>query len=49
MNLVPVYYDLKITGKYVNVTVPDDGLEWTHPEIISNFVSLGLSKLKYLI
>jgi len=39
MNIVPVFYDLKITGEGVNITVPDDGLEWTHPDILLNFVS----------
>lgn len=39
MNIVPVFYELKITGKNVNITVPDDGLEWTHPEILPNFVN----------
>lgn len=39
MNIVPVFYELKIIGKGVNITVPDDGLEWTHPEILPNFVS----------
>lgn len=39
MNIVPVFYELEITGKGVNITVPDDGLEWTHPEIFPNFVS----------
>lgn len=39
MNIVPVFFKLKITGKGVNVTVPDDGLEWTHPEILPKFVS----------
>jgi len=39
MNIVPVYFELGITGKGVNITVPDDGLEWTHPEILPKFVS----------
>jgi len=37
MNIVPVFYDLKITGEGVNITVPDDGLDWTHPEIRPSF------------
>ncbi|KAL5239580.1 hypothetical protein ACI65C_006990 [Semiaphis heraclei] len=37
MNIVPVFYELGITGKGVNVTVADDGLEWTHPEILLKF------------
>lgn len=40
MNIVPVYMELNITGANVNVTVPDDGLEWTHPDIQPKFVSL---------
>eukprot|EP00102_Acyrthosiphon_pisum_P004013 XP_001947137.2 PREDICTED: neuroendocrine convertase 1 [Acyrthosiphon pisum] len=37
MNIVPVFFELGITGKGVNITVPDDGLEWTHPEILPKF------------
>lgn len=40
MNIVPVYFELGIIGRDVNITVPDDGLEWTHPEILPRFVSL---------
>lgn len=40
MNVVPVYFKLGITGKHVNITVADDGLEWTHPDILPKFVSL---------
>lgn len=39
MNIVPVFYDLKIIGTGVNITVPDDGLQWTHPDIAPKFVS----------
>jgi hypothetical protein len=41
MNTVPIYFEFNITGTGVNVTVPDDGLEYTHPEIKENFVSLN--------
>jgi subtilisin family serine protease len=30
------------TGKGVVVTILDDGLEWDHPDIIKNYVSLVL-------
>jgi len=39
MNVVPVYFELQITGKGVNITVPDDGLDFLHPEIFPRFVS----------
>lgn len=39
MNIVPVWLKLGITGENVNITVPDDGLEWSHPEILPKFVS----------
>lgn len=39
MNIVPVFYDLKITGAGVNITVPDDGIHWSHPDIAPKFVS----------
>lgn len=42
MNIVPVFYELNITGKNVNITVPDDGIEWTHPEILPNFVNWNI-------
>ncbi|KAE9538815.1 hypothetical protein AGLY_005397 [Aphis glycines] len=37
MNIVPVFFELGITGHGVNITVPDDGLEWTHPDILPKF------------
>lgn len=49
MNIVPVFYELGITGKGVNVTVADDGLEWTHPEILLKFVSYELFKFKVCV
>lgn len=39
MNIVAVFFELGITGRGVNITVPDDGLEWKHPDIIPQFVS----------
>lgn len=49
MNLVPVFFELAITGIGVNITVPDDGLEWTHPEILPKFVSVELFIFKCLL
>lgn len=43
LNVVPVYKELKITGYNVNITVPDDGIEYTHPEIFPRYVSLILN------
>lgn len=42
MNIVPVYFDLRITGKGVNVIVPDDGLDWRHLDIYPKYVSSEL-------
>lgn len=40
INVVPVLLGLQITGKGVNITVPDDGLEWTNADIRPRFVSV---------
>lgn len=32
-------WDLGYTGQGVVVTILDDGLEWTHPDIAPNYVS----------
>ncbi|XP_050441941.1 neuroendocrine convertase 1-like [Adelges cooleyi] len=37
MNIVPVYYELEITGAGVNIAVPDDGLQYWHPDILPAF------------
>lgn len=33
-------WKLGYTGKGVVVTILDDGLEWDHPDLIKNYVSL---------
>ncbi|XP_050442123.1 neuroendocrine convertase 1-like isoform X1 [Adelges cooleyi] len=46
MNLVPVYNELKYTGKGVRVAVIDDGLEHTHDDIKDNYdkdISINLN------
>lgn len=40
MNLVPVYEELKITGKGIRVAIIDDGLEYTHDDLKNNYVSI---------
>lgn len=40
MNLVPVYEELKITGKGIRVAIIDDGLEYTHDDLKDNYVSI---------
>ncbi|XP_050520108.1 neuroendocrine convertase 1-like [Daktulosphaira vitifoliae] len=37
MNVVPVFFELNITGAGVNITVPDDGLQYDHPDIAPQF------------
>lgn len=38
MNLVPVYDELKITGRGIRVAIIDDGLEYTHDDLKNNYV-----------
>ena len=38
MNLIPVYKVYNITGDGVNILIIDDGVEYTHEDIASNFV-----------
>lgn len=40
MNLVPVYEELKYTGKGVRVAIIDDGIEYTHDDLKDNYVSI---------
>lgn len=40
MNLVPVYEELKITGKGIRVAIIDDGIEYTHDDLKDNYVSI---------
>lgn len=40
MNLVPVYEELKYTGKGIRVAIIDDGIEYTHDELKDNYVSI---------
>lgn len=40
MNLVPVYDELKYTGKGIRVAIIDDGLEYTHEDLKNNYVSI---------
>lgn len=41
MNLVPVYDELKFTGKGIRVAIIDDGLEYTHDDLKNNYVSIS--------
>lgn len=52
MNLVPVYEELKCTGKGIRVAIIDDGIEYTHDDLKDNYVSilcLMLLILKYFL
>jgi len=40
MNLVPVYEELKFTGKGIRVAIIDDGIEYTHDDLKDNYVSM---------
>jgi len=40
MNLVPVYEELKCTGKGIRVAIIDDGIEYTHDDLKDNYVSM---------
>lgn len=40
MNLVPVYEELKYTGKGIRVAIIDDGIEHTHDDLKDNYVSM---------
>lgn len=40
MNLVPVYEDLKYTGKGIRVAIIDDGIEYTHDDLKDNYVGI---------
>jgi len=40
MNLVPVYKELKYTGKGIRVAIIDDGIEYTHDDLKDNYVSM---------
>lgn len=42
INLVPVYEELKFTGKGVRVAIIDDGIEYTHDDLKDNYVSMLL-------
>lgn len=44
LHVIPVWQK-GITGKGVVITVLDDGLEWNHTDIYSNYVSLGIRLL----
>lgn len=39
MNLIPVYKVYNMTGDGVTILIIDDGVEYTHEDIASNFVS----------
>lgn len=40
MNLVPVYEELKYTGKGIRIAIIDDGIEYTHDDLKDNYVSM---------
>jgi len=40
MNLVPVYDELKFTGKGIRIAIIDDGIEYTHDDLKDNYVSI---------
>ena len=39
LHVVQVYRDFGLSGKGIRVVVLDDGLEYTHPDIMKNYVS----------
>ncbi|XP_028044481.1 neuroendocrine convertase 1-like isoform X3 [Rhopalosiphum maidis] len=46
MNLVPVYEELKFTGKGIRVAIIDDGIEYTHDDLKDNYdeeISINLN------
>ncbi|XP_025411999.1 neuroendocrine convertase 1-like isoform X2 [Sipha flava] len=46
MNLVPVYKELKFTGKGVRIAIIDDGIEYTHDDLKNNYdkeISINLN------
>ncbi|VVC45506.1 Peptidase S8, subtilisin-related,Peptidase S8, subtilisin, Ser-active site,Proprotein convertase [Cinara cedri] len=46
MNLVPVYEQLKYTGKGIRVAIIDDGIEYTHDDLKDNYdkeISINLN------
>ena len=36
------------TGKNITVSILDDGLEYTHPDLSKNYVSFNITKIIYL-
>lgn len=48
MNLVPVYEELKCTGKGIRVAIIDDGIEYTHDDLKDNYVSICLILLYFI-
>lgn len=49
MNLVPVYEELKYTGKGIRVAIIDDGIEYTHDDLKDNYVSIIFKKYVFII
>ena len=39
LHVVQVYRDFRLSGIGIRVVVLDDGLEYTHPDIMKNYVS----------
>jgi Subtilase family. len=38
--VVPVYQELNITGRGVNIIVLDDGIDYGHEDLAASFVSI---------
>lgn len=49
MNLVPVYEELKYTGKGIRVAIIDDGIEYTHDDLKDNYVSIIFKKYLFIV
>lgn len=42
MNVIPAW-KAGITGKGVVVTILDDGIQYTHPDLVQNYASIFLT------